>query len=63
MLQMNAIIKRFAEVGEKIEQKIDNKITEKLINKMESNLEEKSKIFHKKWIVLTQKFYKSMSQR
>ena len=35
---MDAIIKRFEDVGEKIEQNIDIKITEKLMNKMEAKL-------------------------
>ena len=40
-LEMDAIIKRFEDVGEKIEQNIDIKITEKLMNKMETRLERK----------------------
>ena len=40
-LEMDAIIKRFEDVGEKIEQSIDIKITEKLMNKMEAKLERK----------------------
>ena len=40
-LEMDAIIKRFEDVGEKIEQTIDIKITEKLMNKMEAKLEKK----------------------
>ena len=35
-LEMDDIIKRFEDVGEKIEQSIDIKITEKLMNKMEA---------------------------
>ena len=38
-LEKDAIIKRFEDVGEKIEQNIDIKITEKLMNKMEAKLE------------------------
>ena len=41
-LEMDAIIKRFEDVGEKIEQTIDIKITEKLMNKMEAKLEKKN---------------------
>ena len=40
-LEMDAIIKRFEDVGEKIEQNIDIKITEKLMNEMEAKLERK----------------------
>ena len=49
-LEMDAIIKRFEDVGENIEQNINIKITEKLMNKMEAKLEKKLKISHKKWI-------------
>ena len=40
-LEMDAIINRFEDVGEKKEQTIDIKITEKLMNKMEAKLEKK----------------------
>ena len=39
---MDAIIKRFEDVGEKIEQNIDIKITEKLMNKMDAKLQKKN---------------------
>ena len=62
---MDAIIKRFEDVGEKIEQNIDIKITDKLMNKMEAKLERKIEDIpqHKKWIGLTQKSYKNMLER
>ena len=40
-LEMDAIIKRFDDVGEKIEQNIAIKIREKLMNKMKAKLERK----------------------